>query len=86
MDLSGEVARKSRLSACTMAMIATMREVGRLPIRTIQWPLGSFHCLNLSVGEIVNVLHLVGPRPQPFPGLPVIPDCPTHGLNSCWDT
>jgi len=62
VDLSGEVVGKSRLSAQTMAMIATMREVGRLPIRTIQWQLGAFHGLRLSVGEIVNVLALVRKR------------------------
>jgi hypothetical protein len=62
VDLSTEVVGKSRVSAGTMAMIATMREVGRLPIRTIQWKLETFHRLVLSVGEIVNVLHLVRDR------------------------
>jgi len=42
-----------------MAMIATMREVGRLPIRAIQWQLATFHRLALSSGEIVNVLRVV---------------------------
>lgn len=64
VDLSGEVVGKSRVSAGTMAMIAAMREVGRLPIRTIQWQLGTFHRLALSVGEIVNVLCLVRDRAE----------------------
>jgi transposase len=59
VDLSGEVVGRSRVSAQTMAMVATMREVGRLPIRTIQWQLATFHRLTLSVGEIVDILHLV---------------------------
>jgi len=59
VDLTGEVVGKSRVSAQTMALIAAMREVGRLPIRTIQWQLATFHRLSLSVGEIVNVLRVV---------------------------
>jgi transposase len=59
VDLSAEVVGRSRVSAQTMAMIATMREVERLPIRAIQAHLATFHRLSLSIGEIVNVLHLV---------------------------
>lgn len=62
VDLSGEVVGRSRVSAGTMAMIAAMREVGRLPIRAIQWQLETFHQLALSVGEIVNVLRVVRDR------------------------
>jgi transposase len=87
VDLSGEVVGKSRVSAGTMAMIATMREVGRLPIRTIQWQLGTFHRLALSVGEIVNVLHLVRDRAREvregliaeLRGSPVV-----HGDETSW--
>lgn len=59
VDLSGEVVGKCRVSAQTMAMIAALREVERLPIRTIQWQLATFHRLVLSVGEIVRILQLV---------------------------
>jgi transposase len=59
VDLSGEVVGRSRVSAQTMAMIATMREVERLPIRTIQVHLATFHQFAVSMGEIVGILHLV---------------------------
>ncbi len=64
VDLSAEVVGKSRLSAQTMAMIATMREVERLPIRAIKVHLETFHRLSLSVGEIVAILHLVREKAQ----------------------
>jgi transposase len=47
-----------------MAMIAALREVERLPIRTIQWQLATFHRLVLSVGEIVRILQLVRDKAQ----------------------
>jgi transposase len=64
VDLSGEVVGKSRVSVQTMAMIAALREVERLPIRTIQWQLATFHRLVLSVGEIVRILQLVRDKAQ----------------------
>jgi transposase len=64
VDLSGEVVGKSRVSAQTMAMIAALREVERLPIRTIQWQLATFHRLVLSVGEIVHILQVVRDKAQ----------------------
>lgn len=64
-ELAGEVVGQHRVSAATMALIATLREVGRLPIRTIQWQLETFHGLHLSVGEISEVLH--GVRRQAAP-------------------
>jgi len=48
-----------------MALIATLREVGHLPIETIQWYLQTFHALTLSVGEIVDVLHTVAREGEP---------------------
>lgn len=62
VDLSAEVVGKSRVSAQTMAMIATMREVERLPIRAIKVHLETFHRLALSIGEIVGIVHLVRKR------------------------
>lgn len=64
-DLGGEVVGQHRVSAATMALIATLREGGRLPIRTIQWQLETFHGLHLSVGEISEILH--GVRRQAAP-------------------
>ena len=87
VDLSQEVVGKSRVSAQTMAMIATMRELGRLPIRTIQWQLGTFHRLSLSVGEIVGILRVVRDRAREvreglireLRGSPVV-----HGDETSW--
>lgn len=57
--LGTEVVGKHRVSAQTMALIATLREVGRLPIQTLQWYLATFHQLRLSVGERIDVLDTV---------------------------
>ena len=54
-----EVMGRHRLSISTMALIATLREVGRLPVEVVQWYLQTFHALTLSVGEIIDVLHAV---------------------------
>lgn len=62
VELGQEVVGQHRVSAGTMALIATLREVGRLPIRTIQWELEALHGLHLSVGEIVEVLHAARER------------------------
>ena len=59
VELGEQVVGKNRLSSSTMAMIASLHEVGRLPLEQIQWLLSSFHKLKLSVGEIVRVLHIV---------------------------
>jgi hypothetical protein len=45
-----------------MSLIATLREVGRLPVRTIQWYLKTVHGLKLSLGELVGILHRVAKR------------------------
>jgi len=55
---------KHRLSTATMALISALREVGRLPVHTIQWYLQTFHALHLSVGEIVDVLRAVATQAQ----------------------
>jgi transposase len=65
-DLGEEVVGQHRVSAATMALIATLREVGRLPVRTIQWQLETFHGLHLSVGEISEVLHGVRRHAAPL--------------------
>lgn len=65
-ELRGEVVGQHRVSAATMALIATMREAGRLPIRTVQWYLGIFHGLHLSAGEISEVLHEVRRQAAPL--------------------
>lgn len=62
VDLSAEVVGQHRVSVDTMSLIATMSEVGRVPLRTIQWLLEALHGLKLSLGELVNILHLVAKR------------------------
>ena len=59
VDLSAEVVDQHRVSVQTMSLVATLREVGRLPVRTIQWYLDTLHRLRLSVGELVEILHTV---------------------------
>jgi len=63
-DVLPEVVGRHRLSNSTMALIAALREVGRLPIKTICWYLQTFHALTLSQGEVVAVLHTVVQRAQ----------------------
>jgi uncharacterized coiled-coil protein SlyX len=53
-DLAGVVAGRARLGVGLVALLATLREAGRLPIRTIQWYLEQVHGLELSVGAIVD--------------------------------
>jgi len=62
VELAGEVVGRNRLSTSTMAMIASLHEVGRLPVARIRWLLDSFHKLKLSQGEIVRVLHTVAKK------------------------
>ena len=66
VDLRGDVVGQHRVSAATMALIATLREVGRLPVRTIQWQLETLHGLHLSTGEIVELLHAVRQQAAPL--------------------
>jgi transposase len=66
VDLRGDVVGQHRVSAATMALIATLREVGRLPVRTIQWQLATLHGLHLSAGELVEVLHTVRHQAAPL--------------------
>src|SRR5579883_1558560 len=66
VDLGGEVVGQHRVSAATMALIATLREVGRLPVRRIQWQLETLHGLHLSAGELVEILHAVRQQAAPL--------------------
>lgn len=64
LDLGAEVVGQHRVSLRTVSLVATLRTVGRLPIRTIQWILETFHGLRLSTGELVELLHTVAERGQ----------------------
>ena len=65
LDLSSAVVGHHRVSAATMASIASLHTVGRLPIRTIQWLVETMHGLHLSVGGLVEIVQAVAARAQP---------------------
>lgn len=64
-DLSGQVLGHHRVSLETMAYIASLRTVGRLPLRAIQWLLEGWHGLRLSAGALVGILQAVADRAKP---------------------
>ena len=51
-----------------MSLIVTLREEGRLPVRTIQWYLRTVHQLKLSLGAIVRAVHQVARQAGPEVG------------------
>lgn len=63
-ELGGTVDGRQRLGIGLLALIATLREAGRLPIGTIRWYLRTLHGLELSGGAIVGALHRVAGRGQ----------------------
>ena len=60
--LKGLAVGRQRFGANLVGLIVTLREEGRLPVRTIQWYLRMFHQLKLSVGAIVRAVHQSLPR------------------------
>jgi transposase len=64
-DLGGVVVGQQRLGVNLVGLIVSLREEGRLPIRTIQWYLRTFHQLSLSVGQIVGLLHQTARQAKP---------------------
>ena len=63
--LKGLAVGRQRFGANLVGLIATLREEGRLPVRTIQWYLRMFHQLKLSVGAIVRAVHQVARQAGP---------------------
>jgi transposase len=57
LDLTGQVLGHGRLGVRIVSLIAYLRSTLRLPIRRIQAYLRSLHQLQLSAGEIVELLH-----------------------------
>ena len=55
-ELGGVVLGRQRLGVGLVSLIATLREEGRWPFRTIQWYLRAFYDLRLSVGALVGVV------------------------------
>lgn len=64
-ELAGVVVGQRRLGVGLLSLIAVLREELRLPVRSIQWYLQAVHGLSLSVGAIVDALHLVAQRAEP---------------------
>ena len=64
-QLDGVALGRQRLGVNVLSRIATLREEGRLPIRSIQWYLRTVHQLRLSVGAIVSAIHQTAQRAQP---------------------
>ncbi len=57
VELGGVAMGRQRLGINLVSVVVTLRERGRLPIRTIQWYLRTVHGLDLSEGAIVGVIH-----------------------------
>jgi transposase len=65
VDLGDQVLGHHRVSLETMAYIASLRTVGRLPLHTIQWLLATWHGLRLARGTLVGLLRAVAARAAP---------------------
>lgn len=65
VDLQGQVMGRQRLGIGLLALIATLREEGRVPVATIQRYLEMVHDLELSVGAIVAASRRVAERGGP---------------------
>ena len=63
--LQGVAAGRQRLGVNPVSLIITLREEGRLPVRTIQWYLRTVHQLKLSVGAIVRTIHQAAQQAGP---------------------
>ena len=64
-QLDGVVLGQQRLGVNLLSLIATLREEGRRPIRSVQWYLDTVHQLRRSVGAIVSAIHQAAQRAQP---------------------
>ena len=62
LDLGEQVLGQQRLGIGLLALIATLREEGRLPVEVIQWYLSTLHGLEVSVGAIIAASHQVAQR------------------------
>jgi transposase len=59
VELAGEVVGTQRFGVGLVSLIVTLREEARLPVRTIQWYLKTFHALAVSVGAITSATQQV---------------------------
>ncbi len=65
LDVQGEALGQGRLGVRLISLIATLRTVMRLPVRQIRDLLQTLHGVQVSVGEIVEVLHRLADHAQP---------------------
>jgi transposase len=65
VDWGRVVVGKQRFGVNLLSLMVTLREEGRLPLRTIQWYLQTVHQLHLSVGGIVQAIHRAAQQAQP---------------------
>jgi len=63
--LQGVVLGQQRLGVNLVSLMVTLREEGRLPLRTVQWYLQTVHQLDLSLGAIVRAIQGVARQGQP---------------------
>ena len=63
--LAGLAMGRRRLGPNLVSLIVTLREEGRLPVRSILWYLPTVHQLRLSLGAIIDVVHAAAQRAQP---------------------
>ena len=80
-ELDSVVLGQQRLGVNLLSLIATLREEGRLPIRSVQWYLETVHQLRLSVGAIVSAIHRTAQRAQP-----AVPRSWTASAPARWST
>jgi transposase len=66
VDLHEQVLGQGRLGVRLLSLLATLRTVMRLPIRQIQALLQTLYAVQVSVGEIVEVLHHLVRHAQPL--------------------
>jgi hypothetical protein len=65
VDLHAEVLGQGRMGVRLASLIATLRTVMRLPIRQIRELLHTLHGFEVSIGEIVQMLHRIREQGQP---------------------
>ena len=65
VDLQGETLGQGRLGVRLISLMATLRTVMRLPVRQIRDLLQTLHGIQLSIGEIVEVLPRLVAHAQP---------------------
>lgn len=64
MDFSGVAPGKSRIGLRLMSLVAELHIVCRIPIRTIRALLKALYGLDISQGELTELLHRVAARGQ----------------------